>query len=108
MGKRDDGTAATGPCMARWRFEAPGPYDMRTLLLAGAAALFATAAFAADPVAPPPPDNGQVITMPVSAAPGETCASLMTKAKGMTLPSDAGKAKYVRNELAAADASNDD
>ena len=81
---------------------------MRTLFLGCAATLFATAAFAADPVPPPAPANGQVITMPVSAAPGQTCAALMTQAKAMTLPSDAGKAKYVRDELAAADKANDD
>jgi len=80
------------------------------LLLAGATAtLFATAAFGADPVAPPPPPNtGQVITMPISAAPGETCAQMIAHVRTMPPPADAAKAEQARDELKAADAANDD
>ncbi|HJW42453.1 MAG TPA: hypothetical protein VJ476_14645 [Rhizomicrobium sp.] len=81
---------------------------MRIILAAAAATIFATAAFAADPVAPPAPVTKPVITMPASAAPPDTCAQMIVKARAMTLPSDATKAKSVRDELAAADAANND
>jgi hypothetical protein len=81
---------------------------MRTILAAAAATLFATAAFAASPMAPPAPPVQTVTTMPASAAPADTCAQLITKARGMTLPSDATKARSVNDELAGADAANDD
>ena len=81
---------------------------MRLFLAAAAATLFATAAFAADPVAPPAPDPSKPETMPASSAPPPTCAQLITQARGMTLPSDATKAKQVQTELAAADSANDD
>jgi hypothetical protein len=79
------------------------------LALAGAAcALLATAAYA-DPVVPPPPPNtGEVITMPASAAPGETCAQLIAHVRTLPPPSDATKAQLARDELKAADAANDD
>lgn len=81
---------------------------MRTILAAAAATLFATAAFAASPMAPPAPAPTSTATTPASSAPADTCAQLITKARGMTLPSDATKAKSVKDELAAADAANDD
>ncbi|HXC55664.1 MAG TPA: hypothetical protein VNU97_10225 [Rhizomicrobium sp.] len=81
---------------------------MKTILAASAVLLFATTAFAADPVVPPPPQTSPVITMPASAAPGETCARLIARAKGTTLPADAARAATARSEIAAADAANDD
>jgi hypothetical protein len=82
---------------------------MRPILIATAAALFATgAAFAADPVVPPPPETSPVITMPASAAPGETCAAMVTRVKAMTLPADPAKAQSARAEIRAADEANDD
>ena len=82
---------------------------MRMFLAAAAATMFATAAFAADPVAPPAPAPAKSTeTMPASTATSATCAQLITQARGMTLPSDATKAKQVKDDLAAADASRDD
>jgi hypothetical protein len=78
------------------------------ILAAAAATMLATAAFAADPVAPPAPVTKPVATMPASAAPPDTCAQMIVKARAMTLPTDATKAKSVKDELAAADAANDD
>ena len=82
---------------------------MRLIATAAAAGLFVMgAAFAADPVVPPEPATQPVITMPISAAPGETCAAMITRAKAMTLPSDPARAQEARAELKAADDANDD
>ncbi len=81
---------------------------MKLFLMAAAAAMFATAAFAADPVAPPAPDPAKPETMPASAVPPQTCAQMITQARGMALPGDAAKAQQIRAELAAADAANND
>ncbi|MEJ0025779.1 MAG: hypothetical protein WDN01_07110 [Rhizomicrobium sp.] len=81
---------------------------MRILLAAAAATMLATAAFAADPVPPPAPTTAPTVTTPASTASAATCAELITQAKGMTLPSDTAKAQQVRQELATADAANDD
>jgi hypothetical protein len=80
---------------------------MKLALAAAALALNAAAAFA-DPVVPPEPQTHPVITMPVSAAPGETCAQLITRAKAATLPSDPDRAQTARAEIKAADESGDD
>ncbi len=79
---------------------------MKLLLAAAAATMLSTAAFAADPVAPPAPGTPSDAT-PASTA-SATCAELITQARGMTLPNDQAKAKQVQDELAAADAANDD
>jgi len=81
---------------------------MRMFLAAAAATMLATAAFAADPAAPPVPGSTAPAMTPASTAGVTTCAQLITQAKGMTLPSDATKAKSVRDELAAAEATGDD
>jgi hypothetical protein len=78
------------------------------LLLAGATALLFVTAAAADPIAPPPPNTGQVITMPASAAPGETCAQLIARVRTLPPPADAEKAQLAQDELKAADAANDE
>lgn len=106
---------------------------MKMILAAGAATLMAFAAHAAEPVAPPannpstsPPVTSPAqpttpstmpaatdtapgaVTMPASASPGLSCADLITKARGMTMPNDAAKAATARSEIAAADAAGDD
>jgi hypothetical protein len=37
-----------------------------------------------------------------------SCADLITRARGMTMPNDAAKATTARSEIAAADAAGDD
>ncbi len=84
---------------------------MKMILAACAATMIATGAFAAEPTSNPPApasDASGPVTMPVSAAPGETCAAMITRARGMTLPSDPAKAQSIRDEIAAADAAGDD
>jgi len=80
---------------------------MKLFLAAAAATMLATAAFAADPVAPPAPSAAPSSATPASTS-SQTCAQLITQARGMTLPSDSTKATQIQNELAAADAANDD
>jgi len=106
---------------------------MKMILAISAATLITFAAYAAEPVAPPannpstsPPVTSPAspttpsttpaatdtapgaVTMPASASPGLSCADMITKARGLTTPSDATKAKTVRDEIAAADAAGDD
>ncbi|MBL6854306.1 MAG: hypothetical protein ISS15_11915 [Alphaproteobacteria bacterium] len=103
---------------------------MKMILAAGAATLIAFAAYAAEPVAPPannpsvsPPVTNPAqatstpaatdtapgaVTMPASAAPSESCAAMITRARGMTMPSDTAKAATARSEITAADAAGDD
>ena len=99
---------------------------MKLILAASTAAFLATAAFAAGPgdaMAPagkPTPattDTTPAATdaapaansLPASATPTTlSCADMITKARGMTLPPDATKAQSAREEIKAADESGDD
>ena len=76
---------------------------MKLILASCTAALLATAAFAADPMAPPMDPAPKPATMPASTAMPESCAEMMARARAMTQPSDSTKAQTVKDELAAAD-----
>jgi hypothetical protein len=81
---------------------------MKLILTTCAAALLATAAFAADPMAPPMEPATKPATTPANTAMPESCADMMARARAMTMPSDATKAQTVKDELAAADDAGDD
>ena len=81
---------------------------MKLILAACTATLLATAAFAAEPMAPPAPAGTGTMATPAMATAPEACSDMITRARAMPVPSDPDKAKMAKDELAAADDAGDD